>query len=154
LMRVQEEYKEDSCTRSFDDTFMEYYKGWSDFISMTDHIPTLKETRKKIWIMPNFSINIGFAWGRAKIQDDYMVNTPSDDSRKITEIKNHCINAGNGNMNDLFINFCSGVGWLNPPSSVAKNTNKVIFDFKGRLGIIALDYPGEDLIKYIMDLNY
>ena len=55
----------------------------------------------------------------------------------------------------MFINYLSASSdyLLVTPSEIAKNVNKEVFKFKGRLGIILCDFPGENLISYLIDQN-
>jgi hypothetical protein len=39
------------------------------------------------------------------------------------------------------------------PYRAAKKLNSLVKDFTGRLGIVNLDYPGEDLIAHLIDQN-
>jgi 1-phosphatidylinositol phosphodiesterase len=49
IMRVREEYsKANDVTKSFGETFNDYYNEYKDFIHLTDYIPTVKEVRGKI----------------------------------------------------------------------------------------------------------
>lgn len=40
------------------------------------------------------------------------------------------------------------------PLSAAKKCNKIAFDYKGRLGIVLADFPGEGLIEYLILQNF
>jgi 1-phosphatidylinositol phosphodiesterase len=154
IMRVQEEYNEKECTRSFQETFRYYYTAYEDYISLTSDIPMLNQIRKKIWIMPNFSYDQGFYWSRANIQDNYKLESESDIEKKVEEIKNQIEKSKTGSSNTLYINFCSGVGYLHWPYSIAEKTNKVPMDLSGRMGIVPMDFPGEDAIQHIIKQNF
>lgn len=48
----------------------------------------------------------------------------------------------------------NGVKWYNWPSSYAAKINKYLFENKNYEGIVALDFPGEELIKEIIESNF
>ncbi len=154
LMRVQEEYKEEQCTRSFQDTFRMYYAAFEGYFSLTSYIPNLKEIRRKIWIMPNFDFDQGYGWNRATIQDNYVVENGADLQKKVDLVKTQCERAINGDSGELFINFCSGVGYICWPYHVAKETNKLPMSYSGRMGIVVMDFPGEDAVMHLIKQNY
>ena len=62
-------------------------------------------------------------------------------------------NANSGDPLKFYLNHCSGTGWGCFPFVVAKNTNPVPYSFNGRMGIIIMDFPGEKLIKHLIDQN-
>ena len=59
------------------------------------------------------------------------------------------------NIKKLFINYLSASSdyLLVSPREIAKSVNKEVFKFKGRLGIILCDFPGENLISYLIEQN-
>ena len=154
IMRVQEEYEEKNCSRSFQETFKSYYYAYEEYISLTEYIPNLKEIRKKIWIMPNFSFDLGYKWTKADIQDEYQIETNKELDKKVDLIKNHILKANTGTLNTLFINFCSGVGYIHWPYSIAKVTNKIPMDYKGKMGIVIMDFPGEEAVQHLIKQNF
>jgi 1-phosphatidylinositol phosphodiesterase len=154
LMRVKEEYKPEKCTRSFQETFEDYYKANSDIISLISNVPYLDEIRGKIWIMRNFGYHEGYPWEASIIQDDYEINYLTEIKIKKEKIQNQLNNAINGYNHIIYINFCSGAGYLCWPFSTAKETNKVPMAFNGRLGIIVMDFPGEEAVGHLINLNY
>lgn len=153
IMRIQEEYEPEGCTRSFSDTFTEYLNANEDILSLTYNIPLIQEVRGKIWIIRNFDYDRGYRWGQAFIQDDYNITSPSKISDKIDKIKDHLNKAITGYKDDLYINFCSGCSSMCYPYTTAKQTNKVPMDYSGRLGIIIMDFPGEDVVDHIVNQN-
>lgn len=37
------------------------------------------------------------------------------------------------------------------PSGVASKVNKVILEYNGRLGVVVCDFPGEELIRHLIN---
>ena len=60
------------------------------------------------------------------------------------------------NDGNIYLNYLSGVsdyGFITP-KAVAYETNKEVFKYNGRLGIVLLDFPGEELISYLIQQNF
>jgi 1-phosphatidylinositol phosphodiesterase len=153
LMRVKEEYEPKDCTQRFEETFTKYFNAYDHVMSLTGNIPNLDDVRGKIWVIPNFIYYQGFDWSRAIVQDEYKVDTLFGISSKCDKVRAHLDLAKKSPLEALFINFCSGNGYLCWPSSIAKDTNKVSMGYVGRLGIIVMDYPGEDAIQHLIEQN-
>jgi 1-phosphatidylinositol phosphodiesterase len=156
IMRIKEEYKPaDNCTRTFQETFLEYCTNNDDLISLSEDVPMLDDVRGKIWILQDFDCDSGFPWDKAMIQDEFFIGTTFDIAKKIKDMREFIDLIQSDDTGSLFINFCSGVGWGGTwPITVAQNTNKIIFDYTGKLGITVMDFPGEDLIDYIVQQNF
>lgn len=153
LIRVKEEYKPENCTRNFEQTFSEYWDVYKDIMTMTSYIPMLDDVRGKIYVIPNFIYYDGYDWSRAIIQDEFNVPTVFEIDSKCKKIQEFCDIAKTGNMSNFYINFCSGWGYACWPYSIAKDTNFIPMNNTGRLGIVVMDFPGEDAIKHLVDQN-
>jgi 1-phosphatidylinositol phosphodiesterase len=155
IMRVHKEFREIYCSRSFEETFMDYFNSNKDLIHVSRGIPYLNEIRSKIWVILDFENKIsGFQWANAIIQDSFYLSSLLYIYVKIELIREHFTKAIEGDMNELYINFCSGVGLTCWPFVIADYTNKVPLELKGRLGIVIMDFPGEHLIKHLILQNY
>ncbi len=69
--------------------------------------------------------------------------------------------ASDGMMDEFFITYCSGSSALAYPKSVAKTINPMLLTLlegagkkRTRWGIIAMDFPGADICKLIVDSNF
>jgi 1-phosphatidylinositol phosphodiesterase len=154
IMRVKEEYNPENCTRKFVDTFTNYWNKNKDVMTMTRYIPMLDDVRGKVYIIPNFVYWDGYDWARSEIQDEVDVPTVFDIEKKCKKVEDFLEKTKNGNIYNFYINFCSGFGYGCWPYTVADDTNKVPMKHKGRLGIVVMDFPGEDAIRHLADQNF
>jgi 1-phosphatidylinositol phosphodiesterase len=156
IMRIKPEYKSENCTRSFQDTFIEYLSTYDDILHLSEKIPMLDDVRGKVWVLQEFDFDIGFSWGKAMLQDEYTISTGLEVQTKIAYVRDFIqITKENEGKELLFINFCSGVGWGGTwPYKVADLINWVLFEYTGKLGIIVMDFPGEKVIEHIILQNY
>jgi hypothetical protein len=60
------------------------------------------------------------------------------------------------NDGNIYLNYLSGVSdyGIITPKAVAYETNKEVFKYNGRLGIVLIDFPGEELISYLIEQNF
>ena len=74
--------------------------------------------------------------------------------RWIKRTFNKSINIDNPNKN-IYVNFLSGSNQYGCKTAkqIAKYTNKTAMKYTGRLGVVLIDYPGEGLIKHLIDQN-
>lgn len=156
IMRVKKETKDESSSRNFQETFKEYVDFYQDIISMSKVIPKLDDIRGKIWIITDFIYPESFNWYKADIQDEYNIPSIFDIKLKQMHIIEQFEKAIKDKKNDkLYINFCSGYGILACfPWVVARNTNLIGYSYKGRLGIVVMDYPGEIIVSHLISQNY
>lgn len=120
LMRVKEEYNEEKCNRTFEETFFEAYwlpyekYFWHTSDKFGKYIPTLSEAEGKIVVLQNFTSNnsYGIMWDSdiLAIQDDYHLDTNWDLYDKWEKVKAHLTLANNSSDDKLYINFLSGSG--------------------------------------------
>jgi len=117
LMRVKEEYKPESNTRTFEETFKSYRDKYSQYIwtPMTEP-PKLGEVRGKIVILQDFGSppkTFGLDYSGFIAQDNYSLSTNWDLYRKWTDVKTHINKANKANTSErqrFFINYLSGAG--------------------------------------------
>ena len=159
IMAVQEEYdaikKDKSFSQLFDEK-IQNYKNKIIYFSFNNEINyKLGELRGKILFIELFGGKIHIKNG-IEVQNEWVCNYQKniiDKKRKVKRFFNKAINLLN--IKKLFINYLSASSdyLLVTPSEIAKNVNKEVFKFKGRLGIILCDFPGENLISYLIDQN-
>ena len=98
------------------------------------------------------------------IQNKWSINTRfslNNKKRKIKQNFHRALAFNNNNKNKkntnskIFLNYlsCSSDYALMTPYTAAKKCNKIALRYKGRLGIVLADYPGEDLIKHLIEQN-
>lgn len=184
LMRLkQADTDPESNAEDFTTIWRRYHSNFSDlFTGPLDGIPTLGEMRGKILVFENSGGKLaGFAWGsHMNIQDYYKINPlPASDifplpivgdsldqsledievvsiDRKKREVVNFLKQAGRSDI--LVLNHLSGT--IMPPQAVAGFTHAVAFNEIGpysgprRLGVIIMDFPGEQLIYRIVKHNF
>ena len=159
IMAIQEEFtpiKKDKSFKELFDEKIEKYKNKIVYFSFENEINySLGELRGKILFIELFDGKIHRRNG-IKVQNEWVCNYKVniiDKKRKIKRFFNKSITLIN--MKKLFINYLSASSdyLLISPSEIAKNTNKEVFKFKGRLGIVLCDFPGENLISHLIDQN-
>lgn len=153
IMRIQEEYKAEGNTRTFQETFESYSRSFPDLFYFSNSIPMLDEVRGKIFLLQNFSYSKAFSYKSCNIQDYWDLGTPFNLGKKEDLVKKQIDNAKNGDLNTFYLNHCSGNGWSCFPFIVARNVNPVPYKESGRMGVIIMDFPGEKLIKHLIDQN-
>jgi hypothetical protein len=158
-MAIQKEYKENKKNKSFEELYEGRIKNYKDLIvefpNSNDIKLTLGELRGKILFINLFHYGIHRKNGITS-QNDWVCNYQKniiDKKRKVKRFFNKTINLLN--IRNLFVNYLSASSdyLLLSPGEIAKNINKEVFKFKGRLGIILCDFPGENLISYLIEQN-
>ena len=159
IMAIQEEYKPIKKGKSFEELFNDKiinYKNQIINFRFNDEINfTLGELRGKILFIKLFEGKIHRRRG-IQVQNEWVCNYKSnivDKKRKVKRFFNKAIHFIN--QKNLFINYLSASSdyLLLSPGEIAKNINKEVFKFKGRLGIILCVFPGENLISYLIEQN-
>lgn len=156
IMRIKEEYKPDEPTDTFENIFKKYTEAWDGNFLLSDKIPTMKEMRGKVWVLQDGHSLNSYSWGRLDVQDDYNLGVYTSLDTKKKEIFDQMKAANTGKGDILYGNHCSATGVLfEEPLYVAKSTNKIIFkgDEFSKIGITIFDFPGEGVIKYVIDKN-
>ena len=163
IVRVKEEYKPEGNTRGFDesvrdviDTF-QFNRFWK-----SRDIPTLAYVRGKIVILQDFTSSdvFGIRYGDLIKADDW--NAVGDDKWK--DVETNLDKAQNvttdSNMYLTYTSTAGGVFHCLPipcPRETARRINPRVHSYvhgrKGRLGIIAMDFPGPEIVQDIIDSN-
>ena len=163
IANVQEEYKpeENSPNISFDDTVKSYLGEVDSYVyKYMGDIPTLRELRGKMIIMSNkeYATSPFLPWSTFNISNDWD-NVATD--TKWSGVKNHLDRARGASRHDYFLSFSSHTYkwfvWYSR-ANVARSMNPILHSYvsttDGRLGMIAIDYPGPKLIKDIIGHNF
>ena len=159
IMAIQKEYKENKKNKSFEELYKERIKNYKDLIvefpNSNDIKLTLGELRGKILFINLFHYGIHRKNGITS-QNDWVCNYQKniiDKKRKVKRFFNKTINLLN--IRNLFVNYLSASSdyLLVSPGQIANEVNKEVFKFKGRLGIVLCDFPGENLIGYLIEQN-
>jgi len=153
LMRIKEEYKPESNTRSFQDTFSFYLNAFENLFYMGNYIPNLGEARGKIVLLRDFSYEKGLSYQIMDIQDKWNVDTLFSLKAKEDAVNSQCVKAVNGLSSKIFANYCSGCGWGCYPFTTAQYTNEIPLKYVGRLGVVIQDFIGEKVIEYLIKQN-
>ena len=90
------------------------------------------------------------------IQNNWRVNFRCYMNYKKRIIKENFHRAISINDNRIFLNYLSASSdyAMMTPYTAAKQCNKVAMKYHGRLGIVLAYYPGEDLIKHLIQQNF
>ena len=157
IMQIIAEHKSKNCKKTMPELHEEYTKNIKEKIIEYKYKDiTMGDIRGKILIIKIFHKSTKYLPGFL-IQNNWSVNTRFSINIKKRKIKENFHRAlAFKNNNKIFLNYlsCSSDYALMTPYTAAKKCNKLALRYKGRLGIILADYPGEYLIKYLIDQNY
>ena len=160
IMQIVSEYDDKDCTKSMEQMYEEYTKNYKDMIIVFNktNVPTMGELRGKLFfikIMKGSTSNMP----HFHIQNSWTCNTISQIGKKIKKIRTQFHRATSFKENrkeTFFMNYLSSSSdyIMMSPLAAAKKCNKIAFDYKGRLGIVLADFPGEGLIEYLILQNF
>ena len=157
IMQIIAEHKSKNCKKTMPELYEEYTKNIKEKILEYKYKDiTMGDIRGKILIIKIFHKSTKYLPGFL-IQNNWSVNTRFSINIKKRKIKENFHRAlAFKNNNKIFLNYlsCSSDYALMTPYTAAKKCNKLALRYKGRLGIILADYPGEYLIKYLIDQNF
>ncbi|XP_077077790.1 1-phosphatidylinositol phosphodiesterase-like [Siphateles boraxobius] len=125
-------------------------------------IPKIKEVRGKIVFIQKKSFHLGLPLHETDEKGDYKVGRTDEKKKKIIEHLNEALEACKHKTAVLI--YSSGTGWplgnlVKTPKYVAKKINPWLYNYllqqniKGCFGIIAMDFPGFDLIQKVINFN-
>ena len=162
IMQIVKEYKDKNCTKRIPELYEEYISNIKNKIIEFEKDLTMGDIRGKILIIKIFGRSTKYIPGFV-IQNNWSINTRFSLNKKKRKIKQNFHralafnNANNKNEKNskIFLNYLSASSdyALMTPYTAAKKCNKIALRYKGRLGIILADYPGEDLIKHLIEQN-
>ncbi|KAL4506037.1 hypothetical protein ABPG72_013798 [Tetrahymena utriculariae] len=133
-----------------------------NLFSFESSIPKIKEIRGKIWIWngnnwnyKGFSIYNMQKTGVLVRQDDY--DCPIKQKKKLIKDTHDLaiqFHQNRKNGTEIYLNQTNGSQWNDWPSSYAEEINKYVYENQFYEGILAIDFPGESLIKEIIETNF
>ena len=160
VMSVKEESSAKNNSRSFAETFADSIKNDGPLWHRSRHIPELRAVRGRIVLIDRVGTLGGIPWGTLERQDRF--NAPL--TLKSRLIRSHFQKASKAKKTQWFVNFCSGTlpGKLMTPRKYAVQSNQVALEFlrrangraPARLGTVVMDFPGEELLKRIVESNF
>jgi 1-phosphatidylinositol phosphodiesterase len=175
IMHVKEEYNPTGNTRTFEQTFDSYLRGYESIFYLGDTIPKLGDARGKIVLLRRFAISTtprGIDATGWKDNATFIKDLASgsklciqDEYKKPRETKWNAIKSllersiSSGQSNTLYINYTSGTGSNIIPNirSISDYVNPRVNNYltgrSGRFGIIAMDFIDIDLSKLIINSN-
>ncbi len=158
IIRLKEELDAYNPADTFENIFIKrYVKAFEGLIILQDDYPTIKSIRGKVWICKDRLLINTKPFYTFNVQDYFDLNNDSIE-HKNELILEHLNKSNNDKTEIIYANFCSATGILSNkfPSGIAKQTNKIVWDNKQykKIGIIIMDFPGEKLIKDIIDRNF
>nr|XP_033799903.1 1-phosphatidylinositol phosphodiesterase-like [Geotrypetes seraphini] len=159
LMHIKEEFEPEGNSQDFFSTVDNYMtnagKSWFWISSI---IPSVGEARGKIIILQNYDgPEMGINYNTLNISDDFHVPTLFDIGKKWFIVERHLNEAYLTNFDELYLTVCAGGSSGAYPYSVAGEINGKLYNYlasrsheKLRYGIIAINYPGSELIQLII----
>jgi len=157
IMQIVKEYKVENCSKSMQEMYDEYTKDIKDKIvdfKKKDEIK-IGDIRGKILMVKIFGRSTRFIPGFL-VQNNWTVNWRFSINKKKRRIKENIHRAlAFKNDNKIFLNYlsCSSDYAMMTPYTAAKKCNEIALRYRGRLGIILMDYPGEILINHLIEQN-
>ena len=144
------------CTRSFGESVMAGIQAFPrDKFWLEGYIPTMAQARGKIVLLRDFDIDmtLGIPYWHLEIADDWK----STGDKKWNSVHSNLNSALNGPSSEMYLTYNSASANGQAPTQIARVMNTRLHNYVrghyGRLGIIAIDYPGPRLIEDIISRN-
>ena len=156
FMRVKQEYLQESDI-TFERRVREHINRYpAHRFWLRPEIPTVEEARGKIIILRDFSTQnspLGIPYSDLNIADDYY---RAGYDRKWNGVRENLERAQSESRSSLYLTYNSDS--FIAPRDMARTLNTKLHDYvrgrRGRMGIIAIDYPGPKLVQDIIDTNF
>ena len=158
IMRVKFERRKcnglySQCLR---DKVIKIFNKYDDFIYDSGIVPNVGDLRGKIYLITdNFRYKDYLIWDEENfaLQDFYDLNGMK--KIEIKKKKDLVYEYLYKKTDQLIINHCSGVGQaaMTDIKYVSYKVNEIPYINKNYTGILPIDFPGEELISYIIDIN-
>ena len=170
IVEINSEHTPLNSTMSFDELYQRYTLNYKNRIVEYDNKDlTVGELRGKLYILKIFEGSLSGTQG-VFLQNKWSINFKwyiNVKKRKIKEFFNRVTRLGINNENNTFISkndndkknmyvtfiSCSSDYAMMTPYSAAIKLNPLVMEYNGRMGIVCMDYPGEDLITHLIDQN-
>ena len=156
MFEIISEYDAKNCEKSFVELYEEYTQSYKDKIkSYENRDITMGEIRGKLFVVKVFEGSTSRI-PNFFIQNAWSVNFRCYMNNKKRKIKENFHRAISIRNNQIFLNYLSASSdyAMMTPYTAAKQCNRVAMRYHGRLGIVLADYPGEDLIKHLIQQNF
>ena len=156
MFEIISEYDAKNCEKSFVELYEEYTQSYKDKIkSYENRDITMGEIRGKLFVVKVFEGSTSRI-PNFFIQNEWSVNFRCYMNNKKRKIKENFHRAISIRNNQIFLNYLSASSdyAMMTPYTAAKQCNRVAMRYHGRLGIVLADYPGEDLIKHLIQQNF
>ena len=158
VMRIRQEASSIYATKTFDEVYRMYASRKVFYQGNVDKV-TVKDVRGKIFVLKDFpGEGVGHEWSfhNSILQDNFEPRSVYTKLKEIYEHHKYCIPDSKFNIN--FLSACSPRlgAW---PRNFARICNKMFYKLiqdpekRKFSGIVAIDFPGIDLIKEIVTLN-
>ena len=156
IYEIISEYDPLNCTKSFSELYEEYTQPYKDrIIEYQNQDITMGEIRGKIFMVKVFEGSTSHI-SNFFIQNSWSVNFRWYMNKKKRKIKENFHRAISINNQQIYLNYLSASSdyAMMTPYTASKQCNELALRYHGRLGIVLADYPGEDLIKHLIDQNF
>ncbi|XP_029460805.1 uncharacterized protein LOC115093286 [Rhinatrema bivittatum] len=162
LMRIKEECQSAGTKQTFNAIVAHYIEhvGMSWFWT-SSAIPSLGQVRGKIVILQDYEGPVmGIPYKNLSVAEDCSVPTVFDIGWKWANTVGNLIEAQNLAYEKMFVTFSSGASMGAYPYTVANQINRHLYSLlesrknqKTRWGIIAMDFPGAEMVQLIIHSN-
>jgi len=164
LLRLRREqvpvYNRETMGETVKRLFFNYpsYRIWS-----STRVPAVHEARGKIVILQDFygPHQVGLHYRYLTIEDSGNVRNQHAFNWKWERVRHHLYAAQQGDKDTMYLTHTAGTGPGVIPYAAASRLNRRVWDFmkqwedrQNRWGIIAMDFPGAQLVKLIIDSNF
>ena len=156
IMEIISEYETKNCTKSMREMYEDYIKNFRHriFEYRNDDV-TLGQIRGKILAIKVFGGSTSHI-PNFHIQNKWTVNFRFYINQKARRIKEAFHRAISANDGKIYLNYLSASSdyAMMTPFTAADKCNKIPMRYRGRMGVVLADYPGEDLIKHLINQNF
>ena len=156
IYEIISEYDPLNSTKSFSELYEEYTQPYKDrIIEYQNQDITMGEIRGKLFMVKVFEGSTSHI-SNFFIQNSWSVNFRWYMNKKKRKIKENFHRAISINNQQIYLNYLSASSdyAMMTPFTASKQCNELALRYHGRLGIVLADYPGEDLIKHLIDQNF
>lgn len=160
LLRIKEESTPIDPQDTFANIANKYIKEYETYFHLSPEIPKVKVLRGKIfWLQEKYNIG-AYDWADVNLQDDFNFQSLDRLKEKTAKVSKHLEDSISNKDDKLYINHLSGSGYKNKiyPFTVAMSSNQSIFETEisgqQNMGVIVMDFPGEELILKIINSNF
>ncbi|HYO54148.1 phosphatidylinositol-specific phospholipase C domain-containing protein [Archangium sp.] len=164
LLRVKEEYTEDTTYRPFKETLEQYYATGSPYEAVIwrgTTLPSLREVRGKIVLLHDFGATRGIPLSNNSAVQLSEQAWPDTVDEKWRLVRNHLDAASSGAAATLYVNELSaqyeelGLYRADFASSINDNTLDYLNGSNvQRAGVLLMDFPGPGLINALIAKNF